>query len=301
MSSPFLLTVLTIILWSTAGAFAKSSTLPGNAALYIITVLSALISFEAGFWRQEKRLFIPTLKEITSKKSYFASLGFGFYWLFLGLSMEKSSNASLPMALSCAWPLFNSLFVGLYFSPKLLKTENSFLTKSSVGLTLGFVGVLVLFLGGNSEESYTTLDSAILAILAGASFGLYSAYSSVIKEREHLSFLILSCISGFIVLLPWAIITYSSIAQLALQNILIAILFGVVVDGFGTFLWTRANSVIAERKLNISSITSLTLILPFLTAFWLYLIFGEQQIFQVSYLFGLLFLLVGILLCNKKA
>ena len=300
MSSPLFLTILTVILWSTCGIFAKSVDLSGNATLYIIAVLSALLSFQLTSWKENKRIFLPSSADLFSKRFLFASLGFGFYWLWMGLSVARSNNASLPIALQCSWPLFNSLFISLFFLRTKSKQKNKLLSKSVVGLFLGFAGVLILFLGDQQSESHTSLSSACFALCAGASFGLYSAYSSTIRTQEHINFLILSCISGLIVLVPWALLNHSNLANLSVQQVGIAIAFGVFVDGLGTYLWTKVNSLVAQRGTDISSMTSVTLALPFLSAFLLYLFFAEQQVFQISYLIGLLFLLSGISVCNRK-
>jgi drug/metabolite transporter (DMT)-like permease len=206
----------------------------------------------------------------------------------------------MPMALQCSWPLFNSLFISLFFSKRNSFQKNRLLSKSVVGLLLGFAGVLILFLGDQHSSSHTSLSSACFALCAGASFGLYAAYSSTIRTDEHLDFMTLSSISGLVVLIPWALYTHSSPANLSAQQIGIAVSFGVFVDGLGTYLWTKVNNLVAQRGVNISTLTSITLALPFLSALLLYLFFGEQQVFQISFLIGLLFLLSGISVCNRK-
>ena len=167
-------------------------------------------------------------------------------------------------------------------------------------MLVGFGGVLILFLGNHSSESYSSLSSVFFALGAGAAFGLYSAYSSTIRGEDHLSFLILSGITGIIVLVPWALFDYSAIFNLSAKYIIIAMAYGIIVDSLGTFLWTKINRITMERGEKISSVASLTLALPFLTAFLLYLLFGEKQILQISYVVGLVFLLTGISICNRK-
>lgn len=300
MTSPIILALLTILIWSTVGIFAKAVNFPGNSGLYFITVLSALVTFQLNAWYKNRKLFLPKISELFSIKSLFASLGFGFYWLFIGQSIVRSTNASVPMALQCSWPLFNSLFASLFFASPNREIQYKFITKSTVGLLTGFTGIIILFWGDYSAAIQSNILSTLFALCSGASFGLYSAYSTTIEEKDHLNFLILSCICGLVVLCPWVVIDIDSVINLSLSNILLAIVFGVIADGLGTYLWTKANRIVTERGHKLSSITSLTLILPFLTAFFLYLIFGEEQIFQTSYLVGLFMLLIGISICKSE-
>lgn len=299
LRSPFFLSIVTLLLWSFGGSFSRTMNLPGNAALYLITTLACLFAYQVMYRKQFGRWAVLSLSECASANAFFSSFGYGFYWLTLGLSMEHSRNASVPMAVNYTWPLFTALFFELFFRTKDLETAGT-KKRAFIGMLIGFLGVAWLLLGNQDLSTATTPVGALLALMAGASYGIYGAYSSKVPQEQHLRFLNLSCFTGALVLIPWVISERHTLASLSAFHVAIAIAFGILVDGLGSYCWTKANRLVRESGTNITRITSLMLFLPFLSGLLLFLFFGEQEIFQKNYLLGLSLLLAGTALCNAK-
>lgn len=173
-------------------------------------------------------------------------------------------------------------------------------------MLLGFCGVALLYLGGDDNSTSQlqpdfSMLPALLALMAAIFLGFYGAYSSTIKTNSHLRFMVLSCISGCIVLLPWLIFKVDSIYSVTWPLFFTAVLYGIAVEAFGTFFWTRANILVRESNVNITKITSLMLFLPFISAMFLFLIYGEKDFLQTQFLTGLLLLAIGTALCNRAS
>ena len=304
MRSPLILTLLTVFLWSSSAAFTKAINIPGNAILYIIITISTLIGFEAISFFENKRFVIPKVREIFSLKGVISSIAFGAFWILMGLSLKKSSNASVPWAVQYTWPLFATLFFDLVFRTnkhiKNAPVNSRESLKSWLGMLIGFSGIILLYCAGQTKSTSADQLGAFLAFLAGAAFGLYTAYSSTVSKDKHLEFLILSSITGLFLLVPWAIFENSSLSNLSISVIIYSIIFGLTVECLGSYFWTRASRLIHENNSRMSSIASLTLFLPFISMFLLYLLFGEEQILNWGFATGLCMLLAGTALCKQK-
>jgi drug/metabolite transporter (DMT)-like permease len=295
MNSPTILSLLTILLWSFGGVAAKLFNVEGGLALYLCLILAALFFYVLAEFYRSNKLYIPTISETFSKKSFIASLGFGFYWLLIYEGVAISNNASAPFAIQYIWVISNAVFFEYIFSEKKYRTFSVIPFLCSL---LGFCGVLLL----GFESPLTSQDywlSLILPLGAGISFGYFSAYSSILKEEEHFRFLILGAFSGLLVLIAWSLIVGLSLTGITINQVIIAFALGFLIDGIGSYLWTKANRLVREQSSKIYSITIFPFLLPFLSTLLLYFIFGEENILNTNFILGLIIITLSSFLTKR--
>ncbi|MBK8516591.1 MAG: DMT family transporter [Saprospiraceae bacterium] len=182
--SPKTKILLTILMWTFGGVTLK---LISSSNLFTIMALGLFASSLANY------LYLFNTggfdrKVLSVKFVFFSMTGYFFYWLFFLHSIEAyGSNVSAPLVLNYTWPFFTGIFTILFYKREKF---NSIFYLSSI---LGFCGVVILLLKGDFA-SFSIIDSVkgfAFGLLAGLSYGLFSAYSSSLTtDKEHSHYLL---------------------------------------------------------------------------------------------------------------
>jgi drug/metabolite transporter (DMT)-like permease len=169
-----------------------------------------------------------------------------------------------------------------------------------IGMALGAVAVaLVLFSVSPTSLGDLPWIAVALGLAAGAAYGFYSAFSSTISADQQFRFLVLSSISGMLVLLPFSLPELGSLHEVPPLSLAITILFGIVMDGVGYFVWTRAVAEARRQAIPIEKVTSIIYLLPVLSVIIIQAVFPAPDINLVLGLSGIALLSFSSALCQK--
>jgi len=133
--------------------------------------------------------------------------------------------------------------------------------------------------------------------LGGLSFGLFFALSSEYKMQAlpKLLLLIHHCfVSMYGIVrkhLPW-----ENDFNLSIEDILLALVHGLILDSLGHLFWTRVQSMSASRNEDLGAIVSLVYYLPIISLILILGILRERHIFHWYFAGSLVLITVSALL-----
>lgn len=298
MNNPKLLVILTVALWSFAMFLARLISAKSQFVLISLSFSFTFITFLSYFYYTFRKSFFKKLKSIKIRYLLVGQLGYFTYWLGIIQSFRAFNSASEPTILNYTWPVFTIIFTELLFRKK--PKSNTFRIIESIGIIFGFISIVTLATEGN----FTTLNLLNLkglgwGLLAGTSYGLFSSYSSTIPKDEHCIFLLSSIFMSLVLMSCFSISEISLIKTFTIKDVFAVAALGCLVDGMGYITWTKANRLAYERRINISSVASITFALPLLSLTIIAVFLKETQLFQPYFILSLFFLLLSSLLCQK--
>ena len=171
----------------------------------------------------------------------------------------------------------------------------------ALAVVLGFTAVLILSTRGNIKSfQILNLKGIFWGIVTGASYGFFSSFSSLVPKYEQAKFLLYSIFFSLILIIPFAITELGQISTFTSKELTAVFLLGFINDGVGYVLWTRANRIANERKVSISSIASLTFLLPLFSLVVIFIALKEFQLFQPYFYISLLLLTFSTLLSQRS-
>lgn len=204
------------------------------------------------------------------------------------------------MILNYTWPLFTGLFSILLF--KVQKFDKA----SILVLILGFIGIVILGTGG-SINNLVFLESKkglILGLLAGVSYGLFSAYSSTLKDSNESALLLLfGTFLGAIGLTALSFSRYGwDMFSISRLDLLVGLIDGLILDALGYIVWTKALSISKKKNIDITSSRSLINFLPLISIILIGIFFNDERevILQPYYLISFILILIACLIPNLK-
>ncbi len=224
------------------------------------------------------------------KTKYFLWSGLLGYFLpaFLFAFAGSKINSSLSGTLNSATPLF-VLIVGAIFFHQIIKRWQV------VGLTLGFIGSVILVLSSSKDGLSFNNPYALLIILASLMYGFN--VNIVGKHLSGINAILLSAWTLFSVAILAGIILFSTdflsrINADTLSPLLLLILLGAINSGLAAIIFNYILQI--SSPVFASSVTYLIPVVATLMGF----IDGES----ISFLhyFGMTIILVGVYLINKK-
>ena len=203
--------------------------------------LVLLLGFNEGFAKLKR-----ALKE---KFLYFMVLGAAGVVLFnifqnIGIQYTSSGIASVLLATN---PLF-VLVLGTVFLQERINRNKS------IGMTFGFVGVVVIMFGGKSIVGFLISSSFIgniLLLCSALCWGLYVIMNKKVLQRYSPLLLTASAfIFGSLVLFLVSLSSgdFSAIMSLSITSWLLVIYLGFVSSGVAYFLWNYALTKQKPRK-----------------------------------------------------
>lgn len=299
LSSPRALAWTTVLLWAFGAVGGKIMAIHSGAALFLLSVFCTFVTFEVGSRLSTGKWVSVSPRELIAPIGIVSSLGYGWYWLFYGASFRHSPVAALSAALNYTWPLFTAVFSSMVFSSGV---SGGFPAQKAVrllGMFLGAIAVsLVLFSCGGAVSELPWLG-IIFGLAAGAAYGFYSAYSGTVTAESQFRFLVLSSLSGMIVLLPFALPEISSLQKVPGSGFAVTILFGILMDGIGYFVWTRAVAEARRQEFPIEKVTSIIYVLPVLSVIITQAIFPAAEVHIALGLAGIALLTFSSFFCQR--
>lgn len=299
MNNPKILALFTILLWSFAGMLGKFISLKSQFLLLSLSFSFTFITLLLYAYIQNKDNFLQIFKKIKYTYLFIGLFGYGIYWLGYISCFHSYKGASEPIILNYTWPVFTVLFTELFYRTKKIKTKTIYGIEV-LGIFFGFLSVIILATQGNIYSFHVNnLPGLAWGLLAGSSYGFFSAYSSSVPKEKQSVFLLSSILSSlvFMVFLSWS--ELSIIPTLTIYDFIIVALLGSVVDGLGYIFWTRANRIAKYEQISISSVASIIFFLPLLSLIIISIVFNEKTLFQPYFIVTLLLLLLSSIFCQK--
>lgn len=278
----FLLTLTAVLLWSTA-ATAFKITLKGMNTIQLLfysAVVSTLILSLILFYTSPLEI-----KKVIEKKYLAKNLLFGFINPFIYYIVLLKAYDTLPaqeaMILNYTWPINITVLSILFLGQKLN-------LRIITGLTLAFIGVIVIITRGNifSLEFHNTLG-VILALGSSYIWAIYWVLN-LKDKRSDLSKLFAAFFYGSIYIFIY-VLFFDSFIPNNYVYLFGAVYVGLFEMGITFFLWLKG----LQLSSNKAKTATLVYISPFLSIIFIAMILNEK-IF-ISSLIGLIFIVFGIL------
>jgi len=301
VNNPRLLAAVTIVFWSFTAFLTRSISMRAQVALLVISFsfsfTTLLIYFLFLRPRPAPRRFAPL------RLSYvlIGPLGYFVYAVALFQSYHAFQSASQTTVLNYTWPLFTVLFTEALFRHGTPRGLGRGMIEGA-GILIGFLAILVLATEGRlTTLSFSNVPGVAWGLLAGVSYGLFSAYSSTVTREEQSTFLLTSVGTSIVLVTVTAALTgeIRLLGTLAARDILFPAIWGCVGNGLGYVFWTRANRLAREQGIGASSIASAMFILPLTALVIVALLLGESQLLRPYFAASLGLILLGSALCQK--
>jgi drug/metabolite transporter (DMT)-like permease len=300
MPHSLLYALATVALWSVGATLAK--TISGSEPLLVILLsfsFAALV-YAVQIWVQQGRkgLFM-SIKAIPWRWWVIGPFGYFFYWLGFLNSFRSfaaySGTASETTVLNYTWPIFTLIFSALLLDRN-RRTDRLALMVEYAAIGLAFGGVYLLATNGRMMQ-VGNVPGILWGLLAGASYGLFSAYSRTVEARAQSAFLLVSVLASLPLtgglLLVQQLQPEAIPLQLSARMVGLAALSGLLIDGLGYLLWTRALITSVEEGVPLGRIAAVVYVLPLLSLGVVGLWFGETRLFDADVALATLLVLSG--------
>ncbi len=136
-------------------------------------------------------------------------------------------------------------------------------------------------------------------LLAGSSYGLFSAYSSTVPKEHNATFLIVANFASLIMLAVLSVSEVHVLETMGLGEWALVFVSGGILGGLGYITWTRANRLAHDLQIDISTIASMMFALPVLSLVVIAVMLGESSITRPFFLVSLLLLISSSVLCQR--
>ncbi len=241
-----------------------------------------------------------TLPEILKKKDYIINN----YKLFivLGVTSITIFNSIVYYSLNFTQVISGVLMIStipvmIMFFSSILKIEKTNIFQI-IGVILSFLGVIIIITKANLEilKNLNFNKGDITMVIAMLSWALYSTLLKKQKyEISQLSLLQVVMSFGLVFLIPVYFIEYQLGFRITLDKPFILILsYVVLLPGLASFiLWIKGISMIGANRSGV-----FLHLMPILSAIMAMFFFNEK--FMFYHMLGAGFIIIGILLSNKK-
>ena len=241
-----------------------------------------------------------TIKEIIKKKNYIIKNY--KYYVILGITSVTIFNSIVYYSLNFTQVISGVLMIStipvmIMFISSILKIEKTNIFQI-LGVACSFLGVILIVTKANFEI-LINLDfnkgdiTMVLAMLS------WATYSALLKKKKHelsqLTLLEVIISFGLLFLIPIYFIEYQTGNTINLDKHFIMVLFYVVLfPGLASFIfWIKGISMIGANRSGV-----FLHMMPILSAIMAIIIFDEK--FMFYHMLGAIFILIGILLSNRK-
>ncbi len=295
--NPRLLALMTVGLWSFGATLARLISLRSQFLLLSLSFSFTLATLALYFVRAGTRV---SLRELFGDLKYIfvGPCGYFVYAIGTNRSFRAFDTASETTVLNYTWPLFLVVFSRILV-PDPGRTRLAKLLES-LGVMLGFVSAVLVATGGDVLALRFTSPAGVgWGLLAGMSYGLFSAFSRTVPEGKQPVFLLSSIISSWILMLGLSVSEVALLKTLRPADLLVVALQGCLLNGLGYIAWTRANRLAQEQGVSSATLASMTLSLPLLGIFWVSAILREATILRPYFAASLLLILASSALCQN--
>lgn len=129
-------------------------------------------------------------------------------------------------------------------------------------------------------------------LVSAASYGLFSAYSTIVSDRERPAFLLAAIALSLALIIPLGFSERQLLVQIGVEDVIVALLIGLVLNGVAYLTWTTALNRATRLGISVTRIVALAFSLPVLTLFVVAVLLGEDHLSRPYFLVGLL--LIGL-------
>lgn len=301
VNNPRLLAAITIVFWSFTAFLTRSISMRAQVALLVLSFTFSFTTLLIYFTLLRPRPAPRRFARLKVSYLLIGPLGYFVYAVALFQSYHAFDSASQTTVLNYTWPLFTVLFTEALFHHGHRRSGVQRAIEG-LGILIGFLAVLVLA----TEGRLTTLDFSnapgiAWGLLAGVSYGLFSAFSSTVSRDEQSTFLLTSVGTSIVLVTLTATLTgeVRLLATLTPRDVLFPAVWGCVGNGLGYVFWTRANRLAREQGIGASAIASAMFILPLTALVIVALLLGENQLLRPHFAASLGLILLGSALCQK--
>ncbi|TLP36330.1 DMT family transporter [Arcobacter arenosus] len=279
--------LISVFLWSTvATAFKYSLKYLSPEQLVFFASLCSLLTLLIVLLIQKKfNLIFTYIKNNTLLVLILGAINPFLYYLVLFKAYDLLP-AQEAQAINYTWALMLA-FLSVPFLKQKLKL------KDIVAGIICYFGVLIISTKGEPFSlNFSNLDGVFLALLSTILWSLYWIFNTKSKADP-----VVSLFCNFLFALPMIFIYVLLTDSFEITNInglLGAIYVGLFEMGITFLFWLKA----MQTTNNTSRIANLIFISPFLSLVFIYFILKEP--IYVSTLFGLLFIIFGLIIQQKK-
>ncbi|MBF0530517.1 MAG: DMT family transporter [Deltaproteobacteria bacterium] len=300
LKNPKLLAVATVFMWAIFAPVAKAISDRSQYLFVAGTFLCSFITFGGvGLlrWRRQKGQGFRGFK---ATYLFYGLFGFFFYYLGLNNCFREFPTAGGTVVLNYTWPIFTVIFSELIFR----RTRKPVLYRlvEWTGIGIAFFAVYVLATKGQlGAVDFSRVAGLSWGLMAGASYGFFSAYSSTVPQSSQGLFLLISTFVSFFAMLPLAATETYLLSSMTFTDVLLMFTMGGVLNALGNFFWTSANIQAREKNIDISSVSSIIFFLPVISVILVSLIFREEELLKPYFAITILLLTGGSWLCQKTS
>lgn len=280
--------LISVFLWSTVATAFKVSLqyLTPEELLLYSSVSSLLILLSILIFQKKLHLLLPHIKENSLRTLILGLINPFLYYLILFKAYDLLP-AQEAQAINYTWALMLA-----FLSVPFLKQKLKF-TDIIAGIICYF-GVLVIATKGNPFGlTFSNLQGVGLALFSTILWSFYWIFNTKSKVDP-----VVSLFANFLVALP-LIACYVFFTQDLLlpdiKGVLGAVYVGLFEMGITFLFWLKAMQLTS----NTSKIANLIFVSPFLSLILIYFIVKEP--IYISTLFGLLFIITGLIIQQKKS
>jgi drug/metabolite transporter (DMT)-like permease len=241
-----------------------------------------------------------TIQEILKKRNYI--LKNYKYYTVLGITSVTIFNSIVYYSLNFTQVISGVLMIStipvmIIFISSILKIEKTNIFQI-LGVSFSFIGVVLIITKANFEI-LMNLDFNKGDITMVFGMLSWATYSALLKKKKHelsqLTLLEVVISFGFIFLIPIYFIEYQMGFTISPNRNFFIILFYVVLfPGLASFIfWIKGVSIIGANRSGV-----FLHMMPILSAIMAMIIFNEK--FMFYHMLGAIFILIGILLSNRK-
>jgi drug/metabolite transporter (DMT)-like permease len=298
MNNPRILAFFTILLWSFGAYLTRLIALRSQFLLLALAFLFAFLTLLVFNVIQYKGFSFFNRDNLKLGYLLLGPLGYFVYSVAYTQSSRSYNSISEATILNYTWPVFTIIFTDLVFNKKSHRSPLFRMVEAS-GILLGFLSIVILATRGDLGSFHINLPGILWGLLTGLSYGIFSAYSGTIQEEKQGIFLMAAALASLVLIAGFSLNEINLLNTLTLKDIAATFALGGVLDGIGYFSWTRANRLAHQQQVDISSIASLMLILPFTSLLIVSLLLGENQLGQPYFIISLALILISSLICQK--
>ncbi len=293
--NPTALTAATVLLWSTGAVLGKLlSEGEGYLSLLLGLGVAAAVILLFRIFFVARPFTIALLRPIPVAAGI---VGYGAYWVCYFRCFRNSESAALPVLFNYTWPIFTVVFA------RLLKTGATSPPKMAAvelaGMLVGLLGIWCAVSSGTESINQGMLYVIGWGLAAGASYGLFSAYSALVSKEDQLDFLLIAIAASSLFLLPFSLDELSGITALSARDLILIALFGVGSEALGSLFWLRANRQARELGIDISAAASLIFTLPLLSLVIISVVFHERTLLRPGFFLGCLLVTACVVICSR--
>lgn len=299
MNNPRILALLTVSVWSFGPYLARLISMKSQFVLLFLSSMFSLLMLLAFFFLTSRTTEHATRFRTKPSDFVFGPLGYFVYTVSLNQSLRAFNSASEATLLNYTWPLFTIVFTLLIFQRGVRQSLTHRLVRG-VGIALGFLAVVVLATEGDlTTLNLTNTAGVTWGLMAGASYGLFSAYSSTVPKERNISFLIVANAVSLALLFIGSLSEVHVVSTLGFSDVLVVFVSGAALNGLGYITWTRANRLAHDLRIDISVIASMMFALPVLSLMVIALLLGESSVTHPFFLVSLMLLIFSMVLCQR--